>query len=73
MATVAKPKQKSDVVLKYLRPKKKFPHVWCPGCGIGVVMGSFIRALDKLEWKKDEVAMVSGIGCSSITSMMQRS
>jgi len=65
MATVAKPKQKSDVVLKYLRPKKKFPHVWCPGCGIGVVMGAYVRALDKLELKKDDVAMVSGIGCSS--------
>jgi len=23
----------------YLRYKKKFPHVWCPGCGIGIVMG----------------------------------
>ncbi len=68
MSTVADKKtdrQKSDVMLHYLRPAKKFPNVWCPGCGIGVVMGAFIRAVDKLGWNKDEVVMVSGIGCSS--------
>lgn len=70
MATVAdtregKKQQPSDVTLGYLRPGKKFPNVWCPGCGIGIVMGAFIRAVDKLGWNKDEVAMISGIGCSS--------
>ena len=58
-------KQKSDVMLEYLRPKKHFPSVWCPGCGNGIVMGAFIRAIDKLGWSKDNVAMVSGIGCTS--------
>ncbi|MFQ5499130.1 MAG: 2-oxoacid:ferredoxin oxidoreductase subunit beta [Candidatus Zixiibacteriota bacterium] len=60
-----KPKQRSDVILDYLRPHKKFPNVWCPGCGNGIVMSAFIRAIDKLGWSKDEVAMVSGIGCTS--------
>ncbi len=46
MATVEK--QKSDVMLQYLRPKKKFPSVWCPGCGNGIVQGALIRAIDKL-------------------------
>lgn len=50
---------------KYLRHKKKFPHVWCPGCGIGILMGSIIRAIIDLKWKKDEVVMSSGIGCTS--------
>jgi len=50
---------------KYLRHKKKFPHVWCPGCGIGILMGSIIRAVDALGWKKDDVVMSSGIGCTS--------
>lgn len=63
MATAEK--QKSNVMLKYLRPHKKFPSVWCPGCGNGIVMGAFIRAIDKLQWEKDNVAMVSGIGCTS--------
>jgi len=50
---------------KYLRAKKKFPHVWCPGCGIGIVMGSIIRAIDSLGWNKNEIMLVSGIGCTS--------
>ena len=63
MATTEK--QKSDITHAYLRPQKKFPSVWCPGCGNGIVMGAFIRAVDKLGYSKDEVAMVSGIGCTS--------
>ncbi len=50
---------------KYLRHKKRFPHVWCPGCGIGILMGCIIRAVDALDWKKDDVVMSSGIGCTS--------
>jgi len=50
---------------KYLRSSKRFPHVWCPGCGIGIVMGSIVRAVDALSWKKDDIVMVSGIGCTS--------
>ena len=57
--------QASDVTHQYLRVKKRFPNVWCAGCGIGIVMGSIIRAVDKQGYKKDEVVLVSGIGCSS--------
>ena len=57
--------QKSDVIHSYLRPKKAFPNVWCPGCGIGIVMGSLVRAIDKLQIARDDVTLVSGIGCSS--------
>lgn len=53
------------LIFKYLRQKKGFPHVWCPGCGHGIVMGSIIRAIDKLGIAKDDIALVSGIGCSS--------
>ncbi len=63
MATTEK--QKSDITHKYLRPQKSFPSVWCPGCGNGIVMGAFVRVVDKLGYSKDEVAMVSGIGCTS--------
>ncbi len=48
----------------YLRPKKKFPPVWCAGCGIGIVLGAIVRAVDRVGWQRDEIAMVSGIGCS---------
>ncbi len=49
---------------EYLRPYKKFPSVWCAGCGIGIVLGAIIRAVGALELSKDAVAMVSGIGCT---------
>ncbi|MEW5993018.1 MAG: 2-oxoacid:ferredoxin oxidoreductase subunit beta [Candidatus Zixiibacteriota bacterium] len=68
MTTVAKetaPKQRSDIFLEYLRPRKKFPSVWCSGCGNGIVMGSIVRAIDKLGFSKDNVVLVSGIGCTS--------
>ncbi|KCZ73210.1 2-oxoacid:ferredoxin oxidoreductase, beta subunit [Candidatus Methanoperedens nitroreducens] len=54
----------SETVYKYLRPNKKFPHVWCPGCGIGIVMGALVRAIDKKGLSKDDIVLVSGIGCS---------
>lgn len=57
--------QPSDVTYNYLRTKKSFPNVWCAGCGIGIVMGSIIRAIDKLGYSKNDIALVSGIGCSS--------
>jgi len=57
--------QKSDVIHHYLRPKKKFPHVWCSGCGLGIILGSLIRSIDALEIPKDDITVCSGIGCSS--------
>ena len=50
---------------EYLRHDKKFPHVWCPGCGNGIVLGSLLRAIHSLELVKDDVVVASGIGCSS--------
>lgn len=49
---------------EYLRHNKKFPHVWCPGCGNGIVMAALLRAIYRLELSKDEVVLASGIGCS---------
>jgi len=48
----------------YLRHDKKFPHVWCPGCGNGIVLGSLIRAVAGLGLQKDDIVLASGIGCS---------
>ena len=53
------------VIHKYLRHEKKFPHVWCPGCSNGIVLGTVIRAIEDLKYERDNIAMVSGIGCSS--------
>lgn len=54
----------TKLIHKYLRHDKKFPHVWCPGCGIGIMLGSLIRAIDECGFNKDEIALVSGIGCT---------
>jgi 2-oxoglutarate ferredoxin oxidoreductase subunit beta len=53
--------------LEYLR-ERNFPHIWCSGCGDGIVLKSLIRSLKKLGIPKDEAVMVSGIGCSSRTA-----
>ncbi len=37
----------TKLIHKYLRHDKKFPHVWCPGCGIGIMLGALIRAIDE--------------------------
>ena len=52
------------LIHNYLRHDKKFPHVWCPGCGNGILLGSLIRAIDKTGMSKDDIVLVSGIGCS---------
>lgn len=58
------PTQFEHTEYMYLRPTKKFPNVWCAGCGIGIVMGALIRAIDRMGLQKDDVALVSGIGCT---------
>lgn len=57
-------KEVTKLVHEYLRHDKKFPHVWCPGCGNGIVLGALIRAIDRLGLEKDEIVLASGIGCS---------
>jgi len=39
--------------------------VWCPGCGDYSVLLSITKAMAELELAKENVALVSGIGCSS--------
>ncbi len=48
---------------KYLR-LEKMPTLWCWGCGDGVILKAFIRAIDKMGVSQDDVCVVSGIGCS---------
>ncbi|MDD5100830.1 MAG: 2-oxoacid:ferredoxin oxidoreductase subunit beta [Syntrophales bacterium] len=51
-------------VRDYIR-ERFFPHIWCPGCGHGIVLNGLVRAVDHLGLKKNDIVMVSGIGCSS--------
>ncbi|WP_371376982.1 2-oxoacid:ferredoxin oxidoreductase subunit beta [Sporomusa aerivorans] len=56
-----------QIIDKYFRAGR-LPHIWCPGCGNGIVTGALVKAIDKLSLEKDNVAVVSGIGCSSRAS-----
>jgi 2-oxoglutarate ferredoxin oxidoreductase subunit beta len=42
----------------------RMPHIWCPGCGIGIVVNCFVRALLRSKADIDKVSVVSGIGCT---------
>jgi len=43
----------------------RLPHIWCPGCGHGVIMRGVAQAIENLKLDKTKVCVVSGIGCSS--------
>ncbi|ACB85066.1 2-oxoacid:ferredoxin oxidoreductase subunit beta [Natranaerobius thermophilus] len=49
---------------KYLR-LDKIPHIWCPGCGHGIILNSLIRGIHEVGLKQENTVIVSGIGCSS--------
>jgi 2-oxoglutarate ferredoxin oxidoreductase subunit beta len=51
-------------VKEYIR-ERFFPHMWCPGCGHGIVLNGLVRAVEELAINKNELVIVSGIGCSS--------
>lgn len=54
----------NEVIEKYFR-KDMMPHIFCPGCGHGVLMKGIAIAIDRLNYDNNKVCIVSGIGCSS--------
>ena len=47
----------------YLR-LELMPHFMCPGCGHGIALRALLWAVHELGISKDDLAIVSGIGCS---------
>ncbi len=45
--------------------KSGYKPIWCPGCGDFTVLSAITKALAQLQLPPHEVAVVSGIGCSS--------
>lgn len=39
--------------------------VWCPGCGYYGILGALVEAFAELDLPTKELALISGIGCSS--------
>jgi 2-oxoglutarate ferredoxin oxidoreductase subunit beta len=54
----------TDRSYKELLKMHRFPHTWCPGCGIGAVMKNVAMVLNDLGWNYQNTVVVSGIGCS---------
>jgi len=52
-----------EALEEYLR-SEMLPHMWCPGCGNGIVLHCLIRALYDLGLSRDKVVVVAGIGCA---------
>lgn len=42
----------------------RLPHIWCPGCGIGIVMRCYAQAILESQIPLEKHVVVSGIGCS---------
>jgi 2-oxoglutarate ferredoxin oxidoreductase subunit beta len=42
----------------------RMPHIWCPGCGIGIAMRCYAQAILESEIEIDQHVVVSGIGCT---------
>ncbi len=39
------------------------PHIWCEGCGNGIVLNCYVRALKDLDIDTSKVVTIAGIGC----------
>jgi len=48
---------------KWLR-MERIPHIWCSTCGIGTAVTCFIEAIKKTNIPRNDICVVSGIGCS---------
>ena len=42
----------------------RMPHIWCPGCGIGIVMRCYANAILQSGLPINQHVVVSGIGCT---------
>jgi len=48
--------------LQYLK-EGVTPHMWCPGCGNGIVLATIFRVFEELAYRNEETVVVTGIGC----------
>jgi len=57
----------TEISLENLRVNK-LPHIWCAGCGNGIVLSAILRAIERSKIDKDKIVFVSGIGCAGRSS-----
>jgi 2-oxoglutarate ferredoxin oxidoreductase subunit beta len=47
---------------------ERLPNIWCPGCGIGIVVGAYVKAIQKSTIPRQKQVSISGIGCTGRVS-----
>jgi 2-oxoglutarate ferredoxin oxidoreductase subunit beta len=47
---------------------ERFPNIWCPGCGIGIVLAAYVGAIERSSIPPDRHVCISGIGCTGRAS-----
>lgn len=57
----------TEISLDNLRVNK-LPHIWCAGCGNGIVLSAILRAIERSKIDKEKIVFVSGIGCAGRSS-----
>lgn len=60
---VKQPEEQVHPMEKLLR-MDRIPHIWCPTCGLGTVVTALAAAIEQLKLDLNDVAVVSGIGCT---------
>lgn len=48
---------------RYLR-LERMPHLWCSGCGNGIITHALLRSIHQLALNQNRVVVVAGIGCT---------
>ena len=43
---------------------ERLPNIWCPGCGIGIVLSTYVNTIAKSATPIEKQVIVSGIGCT---------
>ena len=64
--TKKKPKTGNEIrhPIESLLRMDRIPHIWCPGCGIGIAVNALGQAIADLDLDPKKIAVVSGIGCT---------
>uniref|UniRef100_A0A7C4D705 2-oxoacid oxidoreductase (ferredoxin) n=1 Tax=Staphylothermus marinus TaxID=2280 RepID=A0A7C4D705_STAMA len=62
------PPGKAHPLDPYLR-LERIPTLWCPGCGLGIILATLLRAIDRRTREgvvdRNKIVFVTGIGCSA--------
>jgi len=57
-------KRENNPIAPFIR-QNMMPSVWCPGCGIGVVVNTFLQTVQRLKFTEGDICLVSsGISCT---------